>query len=239
MSKSSFIIGLSLAIALHVLILWPGFGRKETYEKAKEEQKEEQRRIVIVPSDQRPTPEPLPPNQKHRAQPRQRDAQILKNVVKASGDNKSSTAEGDTSSKNEEDSLPPLRIIWESDRQLRSVAGSLGLKIVAVDHQSKIIGEVVTTGDPRLVEFNGDLSLYSNRVRTLPSSFLGSEKPAGVRVSSFWILVPAYLDKRFVDIQRDAIRQHGLRMSEVRAVEAVFQWTNGAYRLVISRVVEA
>jgi len=81
------------------------------------------------------------------------------------------------------------------------------------------------------------LSAYSNRVRTLPRGFFGSAPIAGGDVASFWVLVPADLDARFVLLQRDAIRRKGLTPAEVRAMDAEFRSSRSGYELVITRLI--
>jgi len=256
MSKSSLIIGLLVAVAAHAALFWQWPGENQDVVEAQDRNKQPPR-IAVLPQLREPPPAPEPeppvparpkpeetvpapaPEPPRPSRPRSEEvaSPAMKEVVKAVADKAAADKKGDTSTPDGDDGLPSLRIVWESANHLRSVAASLGMKIVAVNRNNEVVGELVTDGPPRLVPFNGQLSAYSNRVRTLPIGFFRPEAASGKDVSSFWILVPADLDARFVILQKDAIRREGVSPSEVQAVEAKFQNQGRSYRLVITRVV--
>ena len=117
------------------------------------------------------------------------------------------------------------------------VAAHLNMRIAAITADNQVTGEVATNGPVRVVPFEGRLSAYSNRVRTLPRGFFGPGPVANSKIASFWVLVPADLDARFILLQRDAIRREGITVAQVRAVDAEFRFSRGGYRLEITRVI--
>jgi hypothetical protein len=163
----------------------------------------------------------------------------LQEVVKPSASSAAAVAEPGSSAEPDDDALPTLRIEWSSARQLKNVARTLGMRIIAVDDRSDIVGEVSLLGTPALVPFNGRLSNFSNRVRTLARNYFGPADrwEGGERVASLWILVPAGIDRSFADTQRDAIRDAGRSVGDVRTTEGRFEAWADTYRLVITRVI--
>ena len=225
MSKSTFIIGMLAAVTAHAALLWPF----EKPNPASEQIRPQVKRPAVAVLSQtlevnRPVPKPAEPVP-------------LKQVVEVPVETKAADGPGDTSAEGLEDAMPPLRVVWQSADQLRSVAAHLGMRIVAVNTNNQVTGEIATSGPVRVVSFEGRLSAYSNRVRTLPRCFFGSSPVAGSDVGSFWVLVPADLDARFILLQRDAIRREGLTPAEVRAMDAEFRTDRGGCELVITRLV--
>jgi hypothetical protein len=154
-------------------------------------------------------------------------------------------AEGETIARRAEeisdDALPPLRIVWSSPGQLRAVAATTGMRIVGVNRQGEVIGEVPPAGQVRLEAFQGQLSRYSNRVRTLPSNFFGLPlaRDDGQRVAELWVLVPSRLDRQWIDLQKRAIASAGLETQAVRAVEGQFASRAGTFQLIVTRLIGA
>ncbi len=229
MSKSTFVIGILVAVGAHALLFWPFDGNTPAAKKSQPEVKPPT--VAMLPEVPEAKTPPTPPKLRPAAEPTP-----LKRVVDAPAKTEAPDTPGDTSADGPEDALPPLRVVWESADQLRSVVAHLGMRIVAINTDNQVAGEVTATGSPRVVPFEGRLSSYSNRVRTLPRDFFGPAPVADGGVASFWVLVPADLDARFVLLQRDAIRRKGLRAADVRAMEAEFRSGRGGYELVITRL---
>lgn len=238
MSKSTFIIGMLVAAAAHAALLWPLDRPTTAAEDTKPDVKPPTVAVLPeVPKVETPPPPPKPEPPAPLPAPKPVEPAPLKRVVEAPPEPDAPEAAGETSADGPADVLPPLRVVWESADQLRTVAAHLGMRIVAVNADNQVAGEVATSGAVRIVPFEGRLSSYSNRVRTLPRGFFGSGPVADSDVASFWVLVPADLDARFVLLQRDAIRREGLTPAEVRAMDAEFRSGGSGYQLVITRLV--
>ena len=214
MSKRALIVGLVLSALAHAAVFYPNVsGRKERIE---ETQKPTKTKVVVAKSEPAPPAPPLPQPPRPKQTP-PAPAQPLEEVVKAKGTDDAAAAAGDLAKEIPEDALPGLRIRWAGPDELASVAGSLGLRIVAVDEQSRVVGEVVLDGPPRIVASASGFDGFSNRVREIPLRFFGSEfKPKSEqRVRALWILVPVEVDRKLIAAQRTAIRERGLAPTKV------------------------
>ena len=236
MSKSSLIIGLVAAAALHGLLFVPM--AKPKTPKTPAARVKPKVTVAAVP----PRPKAAPPAPKKPAphKPQPKAAPRLRKVAANPAPAADKKVSGTTHSRDDKvQPMPPLRIAWTSPKQLRSVAHALSMPIVAVDGQARIIGQVADGGETALVEFRESLAGYSNRVRTLPKGFFGGEvaRAAGPGVAELWILVPAELDRRWMDLQRQAIARAGLKLSQVRELEGRFEQAGRGFELRVTRVV--
>lgn len=235
MRKSTWIIAILASVAAHAGLLWPtDQGNIDTDESGSPAPKPTialASESVPEPTQALERPEPLPPHQEPQ------HPMPLEQVVNAPGELDDRDDPGETDSELPDDALPPLQVMWESPDQLRDVAEEMGMRIVAINRGNQIVGEVAMNGAARIIPFEGQLAAYSNRVRTLPRGFFGPGPVSGRDIVSFWILVPADMDARFLVLQRDAIRGQGLRPDEVRSTEAQFQSRQGRHELVITRVI--
>ena len=238
MSRSSLIIGGLIAVVLHGLLFLPVKSSQTESPQAGESPTHPPKKVRITPAPAA-RPKPLPPAQPHKP-PKPRMAAKLQPVVPKPAAPVEPRKAGRTQSQVKDDwPLPPLRIVWASPAQLRRVAGALGMRIVAVNARRQVVGEVPAGGGGALRDFDGRLDQYSNRVRTLPRSFFGAELAAGsgAEVADLWVLVPAAVDRRWIDLQRRAIARAGLTAAKVRELEAAFEKQSNGYRLVVTRVV--
>ena len=237
MSKSSLMLGLVVAIVLHALLFVPVNAPERLPEPALADPDPVPPVTMIDPPPPVQPPPVKPPQPDPPADPPPQMQQIAQPPAPQEdpGEQPGKTSPEDIS----DDALPPLRITWNSPDQLRQVARSLGMRIVAVNFQGQVVGEVNGGGaTASLGEFSGQLSHYSNRVRTLPSGFFGSSLTDGQReIAELWILVPAGVDRAWMDLQKQAIAQTGLAPERVRAIECRFADQAGAWRLVVTRVV--
>jgi len=239
MSKTSLLIGCVLAAAVHGLLLWdpspvspPEPVPAEAPPKAT---------LVTAPA---PDPKPVPPTPKPKPKPVPPKAgkaaptptPPLQKVAQAPAQPEPERPEPKDPAPGADDAaLPPMRIAWASPQQVRAVARALGLRIVAVNADAEAVGQI-DPYDGRLADFTGRLDQYSNRVRTLPRGFFGTSAEApGRGVARFWILVPAAVDRQWMALQRSAIAERGMKVSEVREVEARFTGS-GTPRLSITQV---
>ena len=139
----------------------------------------------------------------------------------------------------EDDALPPVRILWDGPDEVRSVARELGIRIVAVNRSGDVLGEVSPTGSASIIPFDSATSRFSNRVRMIDDrAFFGESIPRELngRLSAFWLLVPADLDRALSEEIRRTIRESGYSSSEVRFVEASFEERAGRRVLKIGRI---
>ncbi|MCH8316558.1 MAG: hypothetical protein IIA64_11340 [Planctomycetes bacterium] len=236
MSKTSFIIGLALASILHGAIFWLLLNPAATQPTSARPKPVSLRRPLPEPiNDQVPTAENDPPRQ----EPQPDVLTGLTDIARPQVDQDRLTMRGDSPTDPSDESIPPLRIVWAGADELAAVARALGMKVVAVNGQNEIVGEVELIGRPQLLPFSGDLSGYSNRVRTLEPGFFGRElfEQPGVRIRSLWVLVPASHDAHFIELQRDALRRVGVHADAVRLMEARFEPRRGrTYQLSITHV---
>jgi len=242
MSKTSLLIGCVLAAAVHGLLLLP-LTASDVDDAAPEPEAPRTKLAVTpppepAPAPPKPKPKPKPPEPRPRTgKPAPKPKPPMQEVVKAPAQPKPPVPDPAKASAGDDDkALPPLRIVWASATEVRTVARSLGLRVVAVNADDEAVGEI----DPysgKLKDFTGRLDHYSNRVRTLPRSFFGAANADGRPVARFWILVPVAVDRQWVALQRSAIVQRGMTAGQVREVEARFNGSGGRLRLSITRVV--
>lgn len=138
-----------------------------------------------------------------------------------------------------DDGLPPMRIMWDSPRQLADVAAALGMRVVAVTDKNEVAGEVPLNRPYKLEPFNGELVVYSNRVRTLPLSYFGAGLVAATEepIAAYWVLVPQQVDRQFADLVRAALKRAGLPAAQVQWVETRFTLEGARqYRLEIVKI---
>jgi len=238
MSKTSLIVGVVVSLLAHAVIFAPQmFGSRrqaEALAKAKR-----QAAVMLTMAETKSSRPPIPKDDvQTKPSARPEPPAEVEEVVKPRTVRDSIKGYGDLA-KDDAGDLPAMRIVWTGPEQVRSVARAFRMRVVAINAEGKVAGEVTMDGEARLVAFNGGLAGYSNRVRTLPADFFGrgltASAPAGIR--SLWILVPAHVDKEFVRIQRAAIRERGVNPSAVLAMEARFAPdASGRYRLVVTRV---
>ncbi len=261
MSKSSFILGLLLAVGAHVLLFLPIWSAPQTPQSAKKENQrvELARRLdpppPIEPEQVPPPPEPEPAPQpqtpprpepeQQRPAPEPEELQEVHQPPEQPEPRPEETPPGETIARRAEeisdDALPPLRIVWSSPDQLRAVAAGTGMRVVGVNTLGEIIGQVPSRGPVRLEEFTGRLGRFSNRVRTLPRNFFGQvlTRQDGQSVAELWVLVPSRLDRQWISLQKRAIATAGVETQAVRAVEGQFATRSGAFQLVVTRLVGA
>lgn len=236
MSKTSFIIGLALASILHGAIFWLLLNPAATQPTSAQPKPVSLRRPLPQPiNDQVTTAE----NDPLRQEPQPDVLTGLADIARPRSDHDRLMMRGDSPTEPNDESTPPLRIVWAGADELAAVARALGMKVVAVNGQNEIVGEVELIGRPQLLPFSGDLSGYSNRVRTLEPGFFGRElfEQQGVRIRSLWVLVPASHDAHFIELQRDALRRVGVNADAVRLMEARFEPRSGrTYQLSITHV---
>ncbi len=231
MSKSSTALGVIIAIIFHGLLFLPVVSADRNAKP-----KGHQIKPVQIQASRSKPPElqkrpAAKPTTKQMASPN------LKKVVSARASETSRPGQT-SSSKRDDQQIPPLRITWRSPQHLRDVVEALGMRIVAVNTGGQIVGEIVAENKPALVEFDVELSQFSNRVRTLPRDFFGKQLDRrGREVSGLWILVPATVDRRLIETQRDAIDRRGLKFGQVRVMDGVFETQGSEYRIVITNLV--
>ncbi len=191
----------------------------------------------IPPAVQEVEPEPL----RAEVSDAVRDTEALERVIESSKPRAPSaaTAQSSTSDANaEEDRIPNLRIEWDSPRDVFTVAQALGMRVVAIDYSNAILGELRSATATTLVPFDGRLSGYSNRIRTLHREYFGPSHKwsPNARVAALWILVPAHVDRAMVSAQLDAIQKAGRQPGDVQTTIGYFKRVGGRYRLIISSV---
>ncbi|MFP4139962.1 MAG: hypothetical protein ACOCZU_03680 [Planctomycetota bacterium] len=247
MSRSSLIIGLLVAIGLHAVLFGPSLWT-DTPPETPDRPTVPPVAITPPPEPQsEPEPAPTPPSEPVRQPapptpppPTEKPAPPLREVHQQPTEADPPPEEGDTHATPAEDvddsDLPPLRIVWDSPAELRRVAGQLGLRIVAVNAAGEILGEVPSEGPVKLVEFTGQLSRYSNRVRTLPVRFFGGQLTRSTRTRRLWVLVPADLDQRWIRMQKRVIAQAGVELAGVRELEGQFRAAGDGLHLVVTRI---
>jgi hypothetical protein len=193
--------------------------------------------VITIP----PTPEPKPKKdpQVNPVEPTPFDSTSLTEVVEPRETHNDSVGTSGTAEDTAEEALPPpLQIVWSDPTEFLSVAQHLGLRMLAVDKQSKILGEITLTPNPALVPFTTSLAGYSNRVRTLEPTFFDNQLDSTEHIHRLWILIPASHDAHFIQLQRDALRVDGVHAGDVRSMEAHFQRLNGKYELSITSLLQ-
>lgn len=247
MSRTSLLLGVVVAVAIHAALFWP-FGARPpgqpkpvlprlTLERP-EEQPEQQAPETAAESPgsraaERDEPEPVqlpdqppdqPPDQRRGVSPppapMEETTEARRTELERAESGQSLVGTPD------DDALPPVRIVWDGPEEVRSVARELGMRIVAVDRGGDVLGEVSRAGPPGIVPFEGSTGRFSNRVRMIDDrGFFGESIPRELdgRLSAFWLLVPAELDRALSAEIRRTIRESGFDSAEVRFVEASFE----------------
>jgi len=249
MSKTSLIIGCILAVALHGL-LWLPLTRADSDQTKAADQAPPKAKLAVAPEPEaKPEPTPVPPEPKPKPEepvkppkkvepkPKPPLQDVVKMPTKPKDPEPTSPDPADAAANEDDNALPPLRIVWSSANEVRTVARALGLRVVAMNAAGQAVGEIDAFSG-RLKDFTGRLDQYSNRVRTLPRSFFGPEitSAPGRAVARFWILVPAGLDRQWMALQRSAIAQRGMKTKQVREVEARFTGNAATPSLSVIRV---
>ena len=232
MSRTSITIGIIAAVALHGLLFVPSATKSAT------PKPQPKKMVVLRPVPSQPQQRPPASTAANKTRP-QAPSEVPQNVV-SSAANKTDSPGNTATTEGNDDNVPPLVITWKSPQQLRRVAGRLGLKVVAVNAAGKVVGEIPSEGKLRIASFGGNLSHFSNRVRTLPRGFFGADiNLASVGAASLWILVPGAVDRELIAVQQAAILQTGVSAGSVQATEARFEDADGRFKLVITRVVHS
>jgi hypothetical protein len=242
MSRSSLIIGLLVAVALHAALFAPALWSSDQPDPSPPRQHPPAVAITPPPEPEpQPAPEPVKqPAPEPAPEPVEKPTPPLREVHRQPPSHDPPPQQGDTHAEPLEEvaasDLPPLRIVWDSPAQLRRVAHRLGMRIVAVNAGGEILGEIPADGPVQLVEFRGELARYSNRVRTLPVSFFGGQLASSSPAARLWVLVPVGVDRRWVATQKQAIARAGVGLGGVRELEGEFRPVGGGPRLVVTRI---
>lgn len=237
MSKKSFIVGLMFSVVVHCIFLLPG--DKAANSKEVEPEVKKVAKFILPPPQ--PAPKPVP-KEEPKLQPQKRHSEpkieSLKEVVKP---NQTIVAEeaGDFSDSESDDSLPELRLIWDNPQQLIQVAKANGMRILIVNRSNEPVGELILEEGISVKSFEGKLTNFSNRVRTISAQFFGTEllRQSDESIKCFWVVIPASIDQAWVSVQRQAIRSKGVKSSQVSYIEARVAPNGSSYELVVTRVV--
>ncbi|MEM0983713.1 MAG: hypothetical protein AAGI17_07180 [Planctomycetota bacterium] len=141
--------------------------------------------------------------------------------------------------KGDADGLPPVIVNWTTPKQAQEVARRLSFRIVAVDRQNNVLGQIAKVGDPRLIPVEPAEERFSNRARVIEDPLFfgrGVQASAGGRIATFLILVPTQRDRSFEWTVRRAIERAGLQPADVDHVEARFVTEGERDRLRIDRL---
>ena len=244
MTKTSFIAGLGLSLIAHGLLLLPGFRAWGHPIPIPEPETNSVAKLTLPPP---PIPEPLPkeplkPDEvKPREEPKKEESKEVRELEDVAKLPETLPLEeaGDFSDDGDEDAIPELRLVWDSPEQLVQVSKVLGMRILMVDRRHQPVSELILEKDLLVKEFRGNLTNFSNRVRTLSAQFFGpvvarqSAKP----IECFWVMVPASVDQEWISVQKQAIRSRGLKNSQVSYVEARIQPNGGSCTLAVTRIV--
>ena len=231
MSKTSLIIGAIASVALHALVFAPQAFSVRPKASARPQVKPKGALVVAMA---KPVAEADPRRRKPTPERAAKAPVEMEQVHRLRGRKQGSASSGDMASEDTA-SLPSMNIVWTGPEQVRAVARSLGMKIVAIRNDDRIAGAITLNGDARLIPVAGGLSGFSNRVRILPAQFFGAV--AGESIKCLWVLVPVAVDARFAQVQRDAIQIQGLAPAAVSSMKARFQkdrW--GGYTLVVTGI---
>lgn len=239
MSKTSFIVGLGFSLIIHGAFLLTRDQRAQVRREPTMPEVKNVPKLIppppmakAIPKEQ-PKPEPEPPKQEEKPQ-----IEKLKQVVKPAGP-KQASEPGDFADSESDDSLPELRLIWDSPEQLLRVAGNLGMRILVVNPKNEPAGELFFQEGLLVKRFDGKVGSFSNRVRTISSQFFGRDvlRQAKEPVKCFWVLVPATVDQAWVSVQKEAIKSEGVKSSQVSCVEARVTPRGAGYELVVTKVI--
>lgn len=238
MSKTSFIVGLAFSVLVHgALLLQDKQTREVSHEDVRPEPKKAAKLILTPP----PVAEDLPKEQPRQLPPKQQEKPVIQELkeVVIPPETKVAEESGDFSESESSDYVPELRLVWDNPDQLIQVAKVLGMRILLVDRKSQPIGEVIFEKDLLVKEFSGNLTNFSNRVRTISAQFFGSDllSQSSEPIRCFWVLVPSSVDQVWVSVQREAMKSEGFKSSQVSYTEARITPDGSSYELVVTRVV--
>ncbi len=233
MSKSTFIIGVIIAVLVHSL-LFLDFDKNTL--KAEEVEPKKVARILIPPLPKPPERTPPDPG-KPLSLPSRPPKESFDQVVTDSTQGDIPDSLGDYAADGDE-GLPSLRLIWDSPEHLIQVSKALNLRVIPVNNSNKPIGELCFERNILVNRFSGELSGYSNRVRTISSHFFGINvlNQCQENVQCFWIIVPTDIDYQWVSIQKQVLRSKGLNSSQVSYMEAQIVNNENGYELLITSI---
>ena len=245
MSRLAFVFGLVISLGLHTLLFIGGGTTPSRLSTKVEPETPVAAKVTFSPSPepkQPESPKPSPAREKTPPPAAPAKATLAKApepVVKPASPSEVGAGLGDLSDSTSADSLPELRLTWESVDQLLTVARALGFRLLAVNSGNQPVGELSLGDSITLKRFRGNLEGFSNRVRSLPAHFFGPEPllQASEPVKCFWILVPASIDINWVRIEMQAVQARGLQNYQVSYVEARIIPTENGYDLEIVNVV--
>jgi len=234
--KRSLVIGLFVSLVAHGALFLPNLITDRQMVKQKETKVQGK---VALSSRSIAKKETV---QEKRVEPEEKSSsemEQLKEMVKARK-TIPSKSKGDFASVVEKDSVPELKLTWDDSRQLLDVARNLGMRILAAN-SNDIVGELNITGVPYIEAFDGKVSNFSNRVRTVPASFFGSSliENWDKNFNCFIVLVPSTVDQQWLSEQRSVLNSKGLRGSQISYMEAKIVWNGHAYELVITKMGKA
>jgi len=236
MSKTSLIIGLLISICVHAVLLLPS-GSKELLLRKKTKAPIKPTKKVTLKLSPKTKMQKLPESEQHfeKNEPQISD---LESILKPATQNVPANI-GDFSSSDEDDSLPPLRLVWDSPRQLIEISRTLGMRILAV-RRNGLVGEISLADIPHVKAFDGKLIGFSNRVRTISAQFFGPDilRTSDEPIESFWVLVPSTLDKQWISVQKQAIKSSGIPGAEVSYMEARVVTDGNGHKLVVTKIVK-
>jgi len=266
MSRASLAIGFALSLVVHGVFLVTATPRETPVNLSVKPENQKSAKLILPPSpveeelpienvkeeppEQEEEQPPEPPLQEQRMEHKQEEEppqadpepepelEQLEEVVEPS-EMTLVGQEGDFSDSESADTLPELRLVWDSPEQLLQVAKMLGMRILVVDGTSQPVGELIFEKDLMVKEFRGKLTSFSNRVRTISAQFFGPSvlQQSRVPFRCFWILVPASVDQSWVAIQKETLKIRGLKSSQVLYMEARVAEKANRCDLVVTKVV--
>lgn len=237
-SKKNLMIGLFVSAIAHGVLFLPNLkSEKKSVAQIQPENKVQGR--VILP------PAPKMPQKAVKKQPSESEKkpvspmENLTEMVKARSTISSKT-NGGLASEVDKDNIPELRVKWNNSEQLLTIAKNLGMRILAANGND-IVGELNIIGALYIMAFDGKVSNYSNRVRTVPTSFFGTSvrEKSGLVFDAFIVLIPQSVDHEWISKQKNVIKSKGLQCSQVSYMEAKIIWNGQGYELVITRLTQA
>jgi len=230
MSKSTFIIGLIVACLVHSL-LFIDFDKKIV--KAEEIKEQKIAKILIPPLPKSQESDATKPVKPLKSQPKESFEKVVAGSTQANVPDRYGNY-----AKESDEGLPSLRLIWDSPEHLIRVSKALGLKVLPVNSSNEPIGELRFERDILVGKFYGELSNYSNRVRTISSQFFGSDVTSQCKenVRCFWVIIPSEIDQSWIAVQKQVLRSKGLSSSQVSYMEARIVDDGVGYKLIITRI---
>jgi len=134
--------------------------------------------------------------------------------------------------------LPALKMDISDYEALTGAIRYFGMRIVLINSMGNFVDEIQLGTRLKVVPIQQALSEFSNRIRILPLNYFGIEIERIIRVRDLTpcMLVPADIDKRFADLQRQAIEKEGHFLDEVEATGARFKKDGKEYKLVIEKL---